>query len=83
VRVSCTEPTHFGKESGELNGDSPIEKTIRKARQDERLENWRGLPGAARLFQRLGYVEQEFFFEGAADELDIDGQTFGGTAERK
>ena len=40
-------------------------------------------PRTAGLLERFGYGEKKFFFVGAADQLDIDGQSFGRTAEGK
>jgi len=43
------------------------------------LGNWRKLPGAAGEFEGFADGEEEFFREGAADELDADGEAFGGS----
>ena len=40
----------------------------------------RGLPRAAGVFELRGDGEEELLFVRAADELDIDGKTLGGTA---
>jgi len=37
-----------------------------------------GVPGAAGEFEGFGDGEKKFFGEGAADELDADGETAGG-----
>jgi hypothetical protein len=45
------------------------------------LAERRGLPGAAGLLKGFGDGEKEFFFAGAADELDTDGEALGRNRE--
>ena len=59
---------------------------IRKSKLDresgDKLERWR-LPGAAGVFELGGDGNKELFFVRAGDELDADGEAFGGAAHGK
>ena len=35
------------------------------------------MPGASGFFELLGYGEEEIFFVGTGDQLDVDGESFG------